>query len=78
MDQLKIKIREVIQELMNDNNQTPSFSDSDSLFVSGRLDSMAAVKLILRLEKEFGLTTQKSVQELMDIDTVERIRGLLS
>lgn len=72
MSQSKARVRQIVKEFLVANNDAAEFADDQSLFVSGRLNSLTAVKLILKLEKEFQINSA-SIQEISDIDTIDGI-----
>lgn len=54
------------------------FSDSDSLLLSGRLQSIDALELIIFLEKKYGVDFADRPFDQGNIDSVEDVLALLS
>ncbi|MCU0832427.1 MAG: acyl carrier protein [Rhizobiaceae bacterium] len=54
-----------------------SVSDTDSLFTSGRLDSMAAVEVMMMLEAEFGIDLSDADFDISMLDTIRDLEALL-
>lgn len=52
---------------------TVGLGDGDSLFSDGPLDSLSSLKLLVALEKTFGLSISPLDVSLEDIDTVASI-----
>ena len=52
--------------------------DEDALFSSGRIDSLAAVELILLLEREFGLDSGDPDFDPTMLDSIDEIMLLLA
>ena len=51
--------------------------DTDSLFVSGRLDSLAMTNVIIYLEQEFGIDFAEVSFDVDLIDSVQEIESFL-
>jgi acyl carrier protein len=71
------EIRELVRQMLSDRGGGALSSDDDSLFVGGRLDSMAAVDLIMRLEQEFGVDFAQLDFDVSQIDSVAAIAKLV-
>ena len=76
-DQLN-QLRKKIGEMLVGRGHSPDFGDRESLFDSGRLDSMSAVNLLLELETVFGLDLSDPDFDISQIDTFEEITQLVS
>ncbi len=59
-------------ELEKKNRKVPDL-ETASLFNSGLLDSLVAVRLVLFIEQGFGITKALNVSNLSSIDTIEEI-----
>ena len=70
-------IRDAISEILIDRGQKPEFEDTESLFDSGKLDSLAAVKLLMMLETSFDLDLGDPDFEIDRIDTLAAIAELV-
>lgn len=78
----RLDIRAFVEKQLADNDDHAAFGDAESLLGTGRLDSLAVVKLVTFLESEFDVdfgeiefdpTRFDSVDELLSI--VEEARG---
>lgn len=49
------QLRTFVRQCLDEAGDADDFSDADSLFVSGRLDSLALTRLVLFLEDRHGL-----------------------
>ena len=49
----------------------------ESLFIMGRLDSLAATELIMLLESDFGIDIGSSDFDMSSLDTIEEIEALI-
>lgn len=59
-------------ELEKKNRAVPDL-ETASLFNSGLLDSLVAVRLVLFIEQGFGITKALNVSNLSSIDTIDEI-----
>jgi acyl carrier protein len=73
----RAKLRAFIGELLLKKDDTDNFADSDSLFASGRLDSLAAVDVVAFLEEEFAVDFQDTDFEIDRIDSIDAIVTLV-
>lgn len=71
-------VRNRIAQMLIARDQDASFRDDESLFDSGRLDSIAAVDLLLALETDFGVDLSDPDFDISQIDTLEEINALVS
>lgn len=71
-------VRTAISELLVEAGQSPEFDDNGSLFDSGKLDSLAAVKLLTILEGDLGIDLSDPDFEVEEIDTFSAIMELAS
>jgi len=67
--------REFVVELLALREDHSPVADSESLFVAGRLDSMAAVELVSFLEERFGVDF---ADVEFDIELLDSIDSILS
>lgn len=70
------KARHVIESLLSGRGAATKFSDSDSLFVSGALDSLLAIEVIMRLESDLGVDMSRLDFDVSLIDSIEAIARL--
>jgi acyl carrier protein len=75
--QEKVKVREFLAGLLHERDDTAPLGDSDSLFVSARLDSLSTVELIAFLEQQFGVDFGKIDFEIERVDSVDAIFEVL-
>ena len=76
MDQ-RPDIRKLLTELLRRNGDVQPFSDSDSLWLSGRLQSVDAIELIVFLEEKYGFDFGDHPFDQGEIDSVDRVAALL-
>ena len=70
-------VRETISDILVDRGYSPEFGDTESLFDSGKLDSIAAVNLLMTLECQFGIDLSDPDFEIAQIDTFAAIGELV-
>jgi acyl carrier protein len=70
-------VRRIVQDALHSRGANPQVGDWDSLFATGRLDSLAAVNLILVLERDFGIDFASLGFDAAMIDTVADIAALV-
>jgi acyl carrier protein len=75
MDQREA-VRQLVGRLLAKKGNTRAFGDNDSLFLSGRLQSVDAVEVVIFLEDEWGLDFAKIGFDMTMIDSVEEILAL--
>jgi acyl carrier protein len=73
----KRAIREFLQNLLIRKGDTQPFSDAASLLVSGRLQSVDAVEVVVFLESRFGVDFAKIGFDEEKVDTVDAIAVLV-
>jgi len=72
----RTKLRTFMDELLRERDDATGFSDSESLFASGRLESLAAVQLVAFLEQEFRIDFSNIDFETDRIDSIDLIATL--
>ena len=70
-------VRQTVADLLRQHGQDPAVADDASLFDSGRLDSMSAVKIMLKLEADFGLDLGDPDFDIARLDTIDDIVAML-
>lgn len=75
MDQFKLKLKTIIVTTLNLEDVAPEdIPDNEPLFGAGlNLDSIDALELVLKVEKEFGIkitSSEESKQALANVDTL--------
>lgn len=69
-------VREFLRERLEARGDRAPFKDDDSLLISGRLDSMDAMQIILFLEGQFGVDFSRLDFSLELIDTPQDVLAL--
>jgi acyl carrier protein len=69
-------VRRVVQDAVHSRGASPQVGDRDSLFATGLLDSLAAINLILILERDFGVDFASLGFDASMIDTIADITVL--
>jgi len=72
-DERKQKIRDYVRDTLKQQGDQQALSDTDSLFASGRLDSVAMMMLVVFLENEFAVDFKGADFEVSLIDSVDEI-----
>ncbi|MEO1380358.1 MAG: phosphopantetheine-binding protein, partial [Pseudomonadota bacterium] len=65
-------------QMLVERGHEAAFSETDSLFDSGRLDSISAVNLLMELEQAFDIDLSDPDFDISQIDTFEQIANLAS
>ena len=73
----KEKIREYVRELLIRTGDSKEFSDQDSLLLSGRLQSIDAVEIVVFLEENFAVDFSERGFDRDQIDSVDAIYALV-
>lgn len=71
------ELRAYLAEALREAGDAAALADGDSLFVSGRLDSLALTRLVLHLEQRFGLDLGALDFSAELVDSVDAIAALL-
>ena len=72
----KAEIHEYVQSLLTSNGDDGPLADHDSLLLSGRLQSIDAVEIVVFLEENFGIDFAQIGFDQDQIDTIEAIYAL--
>jgi acyl carrier protein len=72
----RAKVREFVSGLLRNRGDGGTLSDSESLFLSGRLESIAAVEVVCFLESEFGVDFADMEFDISIIDSIDLIASL--
>lgn len=72
------KIRDYLTETLKNQGDKQPMTDNDSLFVSGRLDSVSMMMLVVYLEDEFAVNFKVADFEVSLIDSVDAIASLIA
>jgi acyl carrier protein len=73
----KQKLREFLKEALENHGDHKEFTDSESLFVSGRLDSFSMMSLVMYLEQAFNLNFSDFEFDVDLLDSVNEIEELV-
>jgi acyl carrier protein len=73
----KAAIRQFVQQLLVQKGDQRPFSDSDSLVLSGRLQSVDAVEVVVFLEEKWGIDFASIGFDESQIDSVDAIDALV-
>ena len=72
------QVREYLVQLLASRGDNEPFEDSDSLVMSGRLNSLEVVEILTFLETTFGYSMDPSEFDLSKFDSLRSIMELLS
>ena len=72
----KAEIREVVLGLLVRSGDDEPLADDDSLLLSGRLQSIDAVEIVVYLEENFGIDFSEVGFDKDQIDTIDAIYAL--
>ncbi len=73
----KPAIRKFLQDLLEARGDNHELNDGSSLFLSGRLQSLDAVEVVMFLEEKFGVDFAVIGFDQAKIDSVDEINSLL-
>lgn len=73
----KADVREFVQNLLISKGDAQPLADNDSLLMSGRLQSIDAVEIVIFLEENFGIDFAKIGFEQEQIDSIDGICALI-
>jgi acyl carrier protein len=74
----KQKLREFLKETLEKHGDHKDFSDSESLFVSGRLDSFSMMNLVMYLEEACALDFSNFEFDVSLVDSANDIEALVN
>ena len=60
MDDRRESIRQLLHEILERNNDTRGFSDTDSLILSGRFQSLDVLEIVVFLSKNGSASTSRT------------------
>lgn len=67
------KLRTFLQSCLIDRGDRAEFKDDESLFVSGRLDSLSITSVVIYLEQEFGVNF---AHVSFDVDLIDSVKAI--
>ena len=73
----RTEIRECIQKLLATSGDDGQLSDDDSLLLSGRLQSIDAVEIVVFLEENFGIDFTEIGFDQEQLDSIDAICTLI-
>lgn len=76
-EEQKSQISKKISQLLDQMGRSPQFTPDQSLFLSGLLDSVSAVQLVVFLEENFKEELGGTALDLKLIDSYDNITKLL-
>ncbi|QIS94623.1 hypothetical protein FQ775_23750 [Nitratireductor mangrovi] len=71
-------IRQAVVDILVERGGDPSIDPGEALFTSGRLDSVAAVQIMLVLERDFGIDLAEADFDISRLDTLNDLEQLVS
>jgi acyl carrier protein len=72
----KSELRDFVQDLLTRNDDRRPLADNDSLLLSGRLQSIDAVEIVLFLEERFGIDFAEIGFDREQLDSIDSIYTL--
>jgi acyl carrier protein len=72
MDDTRETIRQLLMRILQKNGDTRGFTDTDSLVLSGRFQSLDVLEVVVFLEERFGLDFSDGFDQSR-LDSVEEI-----
>jgi acyl carrier protein len=66
----------LVVELLAERGDHAPVTGADSLFLSGRLDSLAATQVMMMLETEYGIDLADADFDITRLDTLDELRLL--
>lgn len=73
----KEKLRAFLKETLAKHGDHAALSDSDSIFVSGRLDSFSMMMLVMQLEESFGIDFSQVEFDVGYIDSISDMEAFI-
>lgn len=71
-------LRATIDTMLADRGHPSPVDDHESLFFSGKLDSLAATEVLLLLERDFGIDLADADFDITQLDTLAQIEALVA
>ena len=68
-----VRVREFIVACLDARNDGEALDDRESLFLSGRLDSLSVTRLVVFLEENFGVDFRAHDFDVEQLDSVAQI-----
>jgi acyl carrier protein len=74
----KAEIHAYIAEILEQKDDKEALTDSSSLLITGRIDSMDVVDIFLFLEKKFGVRIDSARFKKTQVDSVDALAALVA
>jgi acyl carrier protein len=71
-------VREFLGSLLRRKGDTNPFTDTDSLVLSGRLDSLDVLEIVVFLEKQYAFNFGDRPFDQQLVDSVDEIKDLIA
>lgn len=71
-------LRDLLADKLAQRGDNRPLGDDDSLFLSGRLDSLAATEAMLMLESEYAVDLADSDFDVTRMDTINELKAFLA
>ena len=75
--EVRSRVRTFITDLLASNSDSKPFTDHESLLLSGRLQSIDALHIILFLEESFGRDFSNGIDDMQEVESVDAICELI-
>ena len=73
----QLVIREFIQKLLNEHGYKDEVTPSESLILSGLLDSLAVIHIVVFLEQQFGIDFSEVYFDQASFDSIDQITNFI-
>jgi acyl carrier protein len=70
-------ISEFIHKLLNEHGYVDEVASSDSLILSGMLDSLAVIHIVVFLEQQFGIDFSEVYFDQTSFDSIDQITNFI-
>ena len=70
---IRLTIRDFVSQRLAEHGHTESINDDDSLILSGFLDSLAVVHIVVFLEQQYGIDLSELYFDQTSFDSIELI-----
>lgn len=72
------KVKDFINKLLEEHGYTEEVKSSDSLILSGLLDSLAVVHIVVFLEQQFGIDFSDIYFDQTDFDSIDQVMKFIT
>jgi methoxymalonate biosynthesis acyl carrier protein len=70
---IRLTIRDFVSQLLAEHGHTETINDDDSLILSGLLDSLAVVNILVFLEQQYNIDLSELYFDQASFDSIELI-----